>query len=128
MNYYGGVSRRALSIINGVIRSATSNEELSMLMSSYASLMLIDYIYSFELSTKLRTFSLPTIDYTSHGNNKGDFRQVQDALSRFQSYANDDLLTKFNTEHWQTPAQVQIQDIRTKLLSLGGETYPLTAE
>ncbi|WP_448248459.1 methyl-accepting chemotaxis protein [Thalassotalea agariperforans] len=128
VNNYGGLNRQALSIINGVIRAAASDEELSMLMGSYAALMLLDSIYSFELSTKLRTFSQKEIDYTSHGNNKADFRQVQDALSRFQSYASPALANKLNTEHLNTETQQQIAKMRHKLLNLGGKSYNLSAE
>ncbi|TYK66255.1 methyl-accepting chemotaxis protein [Colwellia echini] len=128
VNNYGGLNRQALSIINSVIRTAASDQELSMLMGSYASLMLLDSIYSFELSTKLRTFSQESIDYTSHGNNKADFRQVQDALSRFQAYASEKLSTKLNSLHLDTEAQQQISQIRKKLLNSGGKKYDLTAE
>ncbi|EWH10252.1 putative methyl-accepting chemotaxis sensory transducer [Catenovulum agarivorans DS-2] len=124
VNRYGAGIRRALDVINAVVPFAANNKELSLIIGAYASLLQMDYIYSFERSTKLRTFSQDEMDYTSIGNNKGDFRQIQDAQTRLYAYATPDIRQKY-AKHLDSENQQRINQIRRKLLGMGGNKFPL---
>lgn len=128
VNQYGDAASRALDAIDGVLRLTGDNAELNSLLGTYIALLKLDSIYSYERSTKLRTFSQPQIDYTSHGNNKAVWRQIQDSLARVRAYAPDDVREKFNREHIETAIQAQIHEIRFKLLNMGGGKYDLQPE
>lgn len=128
VNRYGSAIRSLVSLINLTVPFAASETQLSLLVSTYAALIQLDYIYSFERSTKLRTFSQDALDYTSHGNNKGVFRQIQDANIRFLAYASPDIVEKYNQFHQDTQINRQLDKIRRALLKSGGKKYPLTPD
>lgn len=125
VNKYGDASSRALDSIDGVLQLTGDNADLNNLLGVYTALLKLDAIYSYERSTKLRTFSQPTIDYTSHGNNKAVWRQIQDAQARIRAYAPYDVREKFNGEHIDLAVQSQIHELRFKLLNMGGGKYDL---
>ncbi|MER2490763.1 methyl-accepting chemotaxis protein [Catenovulum sediminis] len=128
VNRYGATIRRAINIVNSSVQLAVSDPELSLLLSSYSALAQFDYIYSLERSSKLRTFSQDEIDYTSHGNNKGIYRQIQDAHIRLLAYGTPEIIEQFNQLHFETELNKRIDKIRQKLLNMGGEKYPLTPD
>lgn len=128
VNYYVNTNQRALDIVNGAIKYAADNKELSLLLGSYAALMQLDSIYSSERGSKLRTFNQKSIDYTSHSNNKGVRLQIINASSRFRAYAPVNINQAFERDHMETVTQKKLFDLRFKILNLGGKTYNLTAD
>lgn len=120
LNRYGMAIRSTIRVINTINPIAAENPDLSLAISTYAALLQLDYIYSIERSLKIRTFAREDIDYTSHGNNKGVFRQIQDAQSRLYAYASADIVEKYEA-HIRSENQTRIQKLRQKLLHSGGQ-------
>ncbi|AWB68509.1 hypothetical protein C2869_19825 [Saccharobesus litoralis] len=128
INRYITTNSRALAIVNGTVRLAANNEQLSLLTSAYAALMQIDNIYSAERSSKIRLLNQDAIDYTSIGNNKGDWRQLQDANARLRTYAPADVMQVYTEKHMDSDLQKELYNMRHKLLQMGGQKYDMNPD
>lgn len=128
VNRYFNPIGRAGDIIRSIVRLAANDEELGLLMSTYSAMMNLYSVYSYERSSKIRTFSQVDIDYTSHSGNKGDWRQIQDANNMIRTYASSDVWQLYNKVHLETDLHKQIHKMRHKLLNMGGKKYDMTTE
>ncbi|WP_026959317.1 MULTISPECIES: methyl-accepting chemotaxis protein [Aliagarivorans] len=125
-NNYADASLLAIEAINSLVKASSFSPELSMLATSYATLMQIDNVYSFERSMKLRMLRFGKVDYTSHGNNKADWRALQDLLLRFNTHAPSDVVQYFEQQHLNSELNQSIHNLRFKLLNMGGESIDMS--
>ncbi|MGL6258682.1 methyl-accepting chemotaxis protein [Vibrio sp. WXL210] len=121
-NKYADTNLLAIDTMNGLVKVASHEPELFMLAASYATLMQIERVYSFERSMKLRMFRFNKVDYTSHSNNKTDWRLLQDLVPRLRSYAPNDIIHYFEQHHENSEINKSIHKLRFELLQMGGET------
>ncbi|QIA63103.1 hypothetical protein GT360_06070 [Vibrio astriarenae] len=125
-NNYADSILLGIEAINRLVKVSSFSPELNMLATTYATLIQLDNAYSFERSMKLRMFRFGKVDHTSHGNNKADWRALQDLLLRFKTYAPEQVITFFDEQHVNTQQYQSIHELRFKLLNMGGDTIEKT--
>ncbi|GGA75930.1 hypothetical protein GCM10011369_17250 [Neiella marina] len=128
MNDYYPLVKRSLNIVNGVIKLAAIDSDLSLLLGSYRALIKLDTIVSFERGAMIRTLSQPTLDYVSVATTVAALRQSEDAAEGFRSYAPEDVGLLFRDTYMRTDIHKQLEKLRAKLARSGGESYQLSPD